>query len=304
MRVSRAFLGHLFPVWVGFKGGKGVATYLGILLGIAPIGVLVFAVVWLSVAFFFRYSSLAALAATLVVPVVLFRARLHGRGRPHRDPDRHRLYPPSRQYPPAAGRHGGQDRSQGVSPSDAPPRGVGLPDETRLAWLRLIRSENVGPATFRSLINRYGGAEAALAALPELAARGGRSVRVESLAAAEDEMNRGQPHGRPLHLPRRAGLPAAPQGDGSAPPVLAVMGNADGSPSPAVAMVGARNASLSGIKMTRQFADEIGRAGYVVVSGLARGIDAAAHEAALEHRHDRRVRRRPRPALSATRTGR
>ncbi|EAS51048.1 membrane protein, putative [Aurantimonas manganoxydans SI85-9A1] len=65
-----AFLGHLFPVWVGFKGGKGVATYLGILLGIAPIGVLVFAVVWLSVAFLFRYSSLAALAATLVVPVV------------------------------------------------------------------------------------------------------------------------------------------------------------------------------------------------------------------------------------------
>ncbi|MCD1642322.1 glycerol-3-phosphate 1-O-acyltransferase PlsY [Aurantimonas coralicida] len=67
-----AFLGHLFPVWVGFKGGKGVATYLGILLGIAPIGVLVFAVVWLSVAFLFRYSSLAALAATLVVPVVYF----------------------------------------------------------------------------------------------------------------------------------------------------------------------------------------------------------------------------------------
>ncbi|MFY0735925.1 glycerol-3-phosphate 1-O-acyltransferase PlsY [Aurantimonas sp. NFXS3] len=65
-----AFLGHLFPVWVGFKGGKGVATYLGILLGIAPIGVLVFAVVWLSVAFLFRYSSLAALVATLVVPVV------------------------------------------------------------------------------------------------------------------------------------------------------------------------------------------------------------------------------------------
>ena len=70
-----AFLGHLFPVWVGFKGGKGVATYLGILLGIAPIGVLVFAVVWLSVAFLCRYSSLAALAATLVVPVVYVALR-------------------------------------------------------------------------------------------------------------------------------------------------------------------------------------------------------------------------------------
>ena len=66
-----AFLGHLFPVWLGFKGGKGVATYLGVLLGIAPIGVLVFAVVWLGVAYLFRYSSLAALAATLVVPVAM-----------------------------------------------------------------------------------------------------------------------------------------------------------------------------------------------------------------------------------------
>ncbi|KQT83407.1 glycerol-3-phosphate 1-O-acyltransferase PlsY [Aurantimonas sp. Leaf443] len=64
-----AFLGHLFPVWLGFKGGKGVATYLGILLGIAPVGVLIFAAVWLSLAWFFRYSSLAALAATLVVPI-------------------------------------------------------------------------------------------------------------------------------------------------------------------------------------------------------------------------------------------
>ncbi|MBB4001682.1 MAG: glycerol-3-phosphate 1-O-acyltransferase PlsY [Aurantimonas endophytica] len=64
-----AFLGHIFPVWLGFKGGKGVATYLGILLGMAPIGVLVFAAVWLSVAAIWRYSSLAALAATLVVPL-------------------------------------------------------------------------------------------------------------------------------------------------------------------------------------------------------------------------------------------
>ncbi|KKO04572.1 hypothetical protein LCGC14_0083990 [marine sediment metagenome] len=67
-----AFLGHLFPVWLSFKGGKGVATYLGILLGIAPVGVLIFAAVWLSVAYFSRYSSLAALAATLVVPPAYF----------------------------------------------------------------------------------------------------------------------------------------------------------------------------------------------------------------------------------------
>ena len=67
-----AFLGHLFPVWLGFKGGKGVATYLGVLLGLAWQGMLVFAVVWLAMAFLFGYSSLAALAAAVVVPIALY----------------------------------------------------------------------------------------------------------------------------------------------------------------------------------------------------------------------------------------
>lgn len=67
-----AFIGHLFPVWLGFKGGKGVATYIGTLLGVAPLMVLIFAVAWLSVAFITRYSSLSALVATLVIPVVLW----------------------------------------------------------------------------------------------------------------------------------------------------------------------------------------------------------------------------------------
>jgi glycerol-3-phosphate acyltransferase PlsY len=67
-----AFIGHLFPIWLGFKGGKGVATYIGTLLGVAPMMVLVFAAVWLAVAFISRYSSLSALIATLVIPVVLW----------------------------------------------------------------------------------------------------------------------------------------------------------------------------------------------------------------------------------------
>lgn len=67
-----AFLGHLFPVWLGFKGGKGVATYLGVLLGLMPVMVLVFAFVWLGMAKLSRYSSLSALTATLVIPVVLW----------------------------------------------------------------------------------------------------------------------------------------------------------------------------------------------------------------------------------------
>ena len=67
-----AFIGHLFPVWLGFKGGKGVATYIGVLLGIAPATVLIFALVWLTVAKLSRYSSLSALVATLVIPVALW----------------------------------------------------------------------------------------------------------------------------------------------------------------------------------------------------------------------------------------
>ncbi len=66
-----AFLGHLYPVWLGFKGGKGIATYIGVLLGLAPIMVLLFAAIWLTLAKLTRYSSLSALVATLVVPVVL-----------------------------------------------------------------------------------------------------------------------------------------------------------------------------------------------------------------------------------------
>jgi acyl phosphate:glycerol-3-phosphate acyltransferase len=66
-----AFLGHLYPVWLGFKGGKGIATYIGVLLGLAPIMVLLFAAIWLAMAKITRYSSLSALVATLIVPVVL-----------------------------------------------------------------------------------------------------------------------------------------------------------------------------------------------------------------------------------------
>ena len=72
-----AFIGHLYPVWLKFKGGKGVATYIGVLLGLAPLMVLVFAVIWLGCAKITRYSSLSALVATLIVPVVEWFAGDH-----------------------------------------------------------------------------------------------------------------------------------------------------------------------------------------------------------------------------------
>ena len=159
--------------------------------------------------------------------------------------------------------------------------GIAMTDEMRLAWLRLYRSENVGPITFRQLINRFGGAEAALTALPELAARGGRRIRIAERAAIEDEMARAARLGARFICLGEPDFPALLRMSDQCPPILAVMGDGAVLSSPTVGIVGARNASLSGIKLTKTFAAELGKAGYAVVSGLARGIDAAAHEAAL-----------------------
>ncbi|ORE99008.1 DNA-processing protein DprA [Aurantimonas sp. 22II-16-19i] len=163
----------------------------------------------------------------------------------------------------------------------APRRGVVFTEEMRLAWLRLIRSENVGPVTFRELINRYGSAAAALEALPDLAARGGRRIVVCGETAAAEEMARAQKLGARFVCLGEPDYPRHLRTVDHAPPVLALMGDAGCFDRPALAIVGARNASLSGIKLTRIFATGVGSAGFVVVSGLARGIDAAAHDAAL-----------------------
>nr|WP_210382240.1 DNA-processing protein DprA [Jiella sonneratiae] len=151
----------------------------------------------------------------------------------------------------------------------------------RLSWLRLSRSENVGPVTFRELINRFGSASAALQALPDLAARGGRRIVVCSEAAAAEEMARANKLGARFVCRGEPDYPQHLARVESAPPVLALMGAADCLHRPSLGIVGARNASLSGVKLTRLFATGVGKAGYVVVSGLARGIDAAAHDAAL-----------------------
>lgn len=166
--------------------------------------------------------------------------------------------------------------------ASSPP--IRLDDAQRLAWLRLIRSENVGPVSFRALINRFGGAEAALDALPELATRGGskRRMRICDVAAAETEIARAERLGARFLFQGEADYPPILLATESAPPILAIMGNAEVLKRPALAIVGARNASVSGVRMTRQLAAEIGRGGFVIVSGLARGIDAAAHEAALD----------------------
>lgn len=159
--------------------------------------------------------------------------------------------------------------------------GIALSDRQRLDWLRLIRSESVGPRTFRSLMNRFGGAGAALEALPELARQAGRSVRLCTQDEAERELDGLDRLGARLIALGEGAYPLPLQAIDSAPPLLAVLGRAEALLRPCVALVGSRNASAAGQKFTARLARDLGEAGFTVVSGLARGIDTAAHEASL-----------------------
>jgi DNA processing protein len=158
-----------------------------------------------------------------------------------------------------------------------------LGDEQRLDWLRLIRSQNVGPRTFRALINHYGGARSALAALPSLARRGGAdaAMKICSQAEAEREMAAANKLGVDFVALGETAYPARLQMIDDAPPLIAVRGHTVVLTQPMVAVVGSRNASGAGLKFTQQIARELGEAGFAVTSGLARGIDAAAHHASL-----------------------
>jgi DNA processing protein len=160
---------------------------------------------------------------------------------------------------------------------------VRLTDEQRVDWLRLIRSPNVGPRTFRALINHFGGARAALQALPALAKRGGGSgaVQICSRDDAERELAVARKLGVALVALGEPDYPPRLQMIDDAPPLLALRGNTTALTKPPVAIVGSRNASGAGLKFTQMLARELGEAGFAVVSGLARGIDAAAHAASL-----------------------
>jgi len=160
---------------------------------------------------------------------------------------------------------------------------VKLTDEQRLDWLRLIRSENVGPRTFRALINRFGGAAAALDALPDLARRGGRPMlKVASRNDAEREMAIAGRLGVRFIAMGEAEYPRPLQAIDTAPPLIAVRGSTEVLARPSIGIVGSRNASAAGLTFTERLSRQLGEAGYVVVSGLARGIDTRAHKATLE----------------------
>lgn len=161
--------------------------------------------------------------------------------------------------------------------------GIRLSDDQRIAWLQLFRSENVGPSTFRDLINHFGTAAAALDALPDLAARANskKRIRIAAQSEVEQELQRLAQIGGTTVCLGEADYPPALRAADGAPPVLSVRGDTQILTRHSVAFVGSRNSSLAGVKLTKQLASQTASAGYAIISGLARGIDSAAHQASL-----------------------
>jgi DNA processing protein len=158
-----------------------------------------------------------------------------------------------------------------------------LPTAERIAWLRLARTESVGPVAFQHLIRRFGSARAALDALPDLARRAGRSAApaIYSPEQADAEIAAGEAMGAALLCAGEPDFPAALTTLDPPPPVIWALGDAALLQRRAVAVVGARVASAAGCRFARGLASELGQAGLMIASGLARGIDAAAHEGSL-----------------------
>ncbi|WP_284325047.1 DNA-processing protein DprA [Cypionkella aquatica] len=160
---------------------------------------------------------------------------------------------------------------------------MAAPDADPLLWLRLIRSRRVGAVTFHRLVADHGGIEAALAELPGIArAAGVQDYSLCPIEVVKAEAAQARLASARLLLWGRKGYPQALMDLPDAPPVLWAQGDIDLLARPMVALVGARNASSLGLRMTRRLVEGLALAGQVVVSGLARGIDAEAHQAALD----------------------
>lgn len=166
---------------------------------------------------------------------------------------------------------------------DASNNPLHLTDAERLDRLRLIRSENIGPRTFQSLLRHFGDARTAIAQLPDLAKRGGaaRTGRIYGEEEARAELAACKRLGISLLAPEEAFYPPRLAATDDAPPLLGVRGKLESLTRPMIAIVGSRNASGAGLKFAGLLARDLGEAGFVIASGLARGIDQAAHRASL-----------------------
>ncbi len=156
--------------------------------------------------------------------------------------------------------------------------------QQRRDWLRLIKSENVGPVTFQKLINKFGSATEALRGLPELSHRGGlkRPIRICPPEAAEQDMEAANNIGASFIAFGEPDYPKLLHQTDGAPPLICAKGRFELLNKPSIAIVGSRNASAVGRKFSRTLAGEFGKADFTTVSGLARGIDTSVHEASIQ----------------------
>lgn len=157
-----------------------------------------------------------------------------------------------------------------------------LKNDERLAWLRLARTETLGPTTFAALLNRFPDIREALEAAPRMARRGGGDLKVPPASDAARELEKLASLGGRVIASIEPAFPAALAALDPPPPLISVLGDPELLSRDMVAVVGARNASALGIKFSGLIARDLGAAGLVVVSGLARGIDQAAHAGSLE----------------------
>ncbi|MBO9517236.1 MAG: DNA-processing protein DprA [Porphyrobacter sp.] len=156
-----------------------------------------------------------------------------------------------------------------------------LCQEEAFARIRLLRSPNIGPISYAQLLSRFGTAQAAIEALPQLAGRGKKDYRPAPRDRIEREVANVRAAGARYLFHDMPGYPALLREIESAPPILTVRGDLQLAARPCVSIVGARNASAAAVKLARDFAHGLAEEGFVVVSGLARGIDGAAHEGSL-----------------------
>jgi DNA processing protein len=158
----------------------------------------------------------------------------------------------------------------------------GLSDTERRAWLRLARTQNVGPVTFAQLIARFGSATAALSELPRLAQRGGgKETRMPSDTDARRELDALDKLGGKMIASCEPEFPAGLAALDAPPPLITILGHVTLLSRDMVGIVGARNASALGRKFAERMAADLGASGLAIVSGMARGIDTAAHEGSL-----------------------
>ncbi len=158
---------------------------------------------------------------------------------------------------------------------------LSLSQDEAFARIRLLRSPNVGPVTYAQLLQRFGTAMAALEALPDLVRRGGRPYQPAAADRVEAEIVAVRAAGARYLFHDQPGYPALLRESDGAPPILTWRGDLSFAERPCVAIVGARNASAAAVRLAREFGVALAREGFAVVSGLARGIDGAAHEGAL-----------------------